>query len=155
LAADRDFLLGPINAGADGRRRNGFAVHVLNLDLFGRRIRKFVIKPERRFFLSSRGHFLGEVFAVDVLRFHHILADQLRIGGMRERYAVEALHDRVDVAVHVRRAFVDLSVGFFRAFGAAANASVVATKSATAAAVIVLIFMFRTSLVFGWNALRR
>ena len=52
--------LRPVDAGADHRLRDRFAVHILDLDLLGRRIRELEVVPERGLLLPVLDQALGE-----------------------------------------------------------------------------------------------
>src|SRR5581483_1522937 len=95
----RAAISGLIDAAADDRLFEPFAIHLLRLDPFCDRIEEFVALPEAVMRLGKLKTFPHERFAVDVLVVDLVGADALLVGTVRNHQAVERVDDDVEVAV--------------------------------------------------------
>src|SRR6476659_6669878 len=100
-----------IDAAADCRLVEPFAIHLLRLDLLGHRVHEFIRLPEAWVLLGELDALFEEGFAVDILVVDLVGADARFVGAVRENHAVEAVHHYVKVAVDKRTGWVvDLGI---------------------------------------------
>jgi hypothetical protein len=103
-----------VDAGADGRIFQLFAVHRLRFDLLGDRIDELVVLPEGWLLGGEFDALLDVELAVDVLSIDEVLADELLVRAMGQHFAVKLIDHDIEVAITELAGLAgDLRVGLF------------------------------------------